>query len=181
MPAIPAESIHEQIEEALRVLLAGIVAGANYWNTFESSTAKVARCSFYRDADLVAAYEQIVLIRPGIETVRELSSGDAISGGGLRGEMETFVEINKRFEKGTENPFEATAPTRATLVNRVIRDVLRRVCLDGITLAPVLGAGTPTVNVIQESLVIDRDQFMEKWARAELRFVISYDFMAATP
>ena len=172
---MPAESVHEQIEEALKTLLAGIVAGADYWNTFNSATAKVARCSFYRPQDLVVGYEQIVLIRPGIETVREFSTGDASTGGGLRGEMETYVEINKRFEAGTENPFEAAAPTRATLINRAIRDVLRKVCLEGITLAGL------AVNVIQESLVIDRDQYAEKWARAELRFVISYDFMAATP
>lgn len=171
-----SESIHEQIAAALRTLLAGIT-GSSYWYDLSDTTKnQVVRTTFFEDADLKEEYDHIILIRPGDETIRELSTGDASSGGGLRGEMEVFILVAHRFETASENPFEEATPTRWTIADRAVFDILRKLFLGpGVTLSGV------AVNVAEQPILIDRARYLPKWAIAELRLLISYDSMATSP
>ena len=72
------------------------------------------------------------------------------------------------------DPLKEQPPTRWQVTNRLVRDAVKRI-LDQVTLSGL------AVNLIADSLAINRDLYVQNWALAELRFTVSYDFQAATP
>jgi hypothetical protein len=156
-----AESVHEQIAAELQTKFAAILSddGTAYWYTPDS----VKRVAFFPDSTaLDTSQEVIYLLRPGDEQITEEETG-----GGCRGEAEFFLVVARQHQAPTENPWLEEAPTRWTVANRLVRDAIRALLAD-VTL------GTLVVNVVADSVSID-------WALAELRFVVEYQFQAATP
>jgi hypothetical protein len=159
-----AESKHEQIAAALKTLFEGIVddAGATYWYAPDL----VARVTFWPDEQgLDRNYQTVYLLRPGDETITEEGTS-----GWAGAEAEFFVIVARQHNAPTESPILEQEPTRWQVANRLIRDAVRRLLSD-VTL------GGLTRNVALGSLVIDRDRYLPNWAIAELRFVVSYDFV----
>lgn len=163
-----AESIHEQVAAALATSFAAILSdnGATYWYT----PTTVKRVAFFpEDQALGREYETIYLLRPGDENVTEEGTS-----GMCRAEAEFFLVVAKQHNVPTENPWLEAAPTRWTVANRLIRDALRKLLAD-VTLSGLV------VNVVADSISIDRDRYLPNWVLAELRFVVEYPFPAATP
>ena len=163
-----AESVHEQVAAALATAFAAIVgdSGTNYWHT----PSTVARVAFFpEEQHLAPEYDVIYLLRPGDENITEHATG-----GACRAEAEFFLVVAKKHNVPTENPWLETTPTRWTVANRLIRDAMKKLLSD-VTLAGV------AVNVVSDSISIDRDRYLPNWALAELRFVVEYPFQAATP
>lgn len=163
-----AESLHEQISAALATSLDAIAEdeGTTYWYT----PTIVKRVTFFpEEKDLDPSYDVIYLLRPGDEDIVEEETS-----GGCRGQAEFFLVVAKRYQVATENPFLEEAPTRWTVVNRLVRDAVR--CL----LSDVTMSGL-VINVLTTSLSIDRDRYLPTWAIAELRFVVEYPFLASAP
>ncbi len=169
-----AESLHEQIGAALVAAFQAIVsdAGATYWYT----PTKVVRVSFFADDfALNPAYDVIYILSAAPEEFTEEGTGDAVAGGTVGSEAEFVLQVARRHEVATEDPYQETAPIRATIVNRLIRDAVRCLLFGNVTL------GNLAVNVAAPSISIDREQYAERWAMAQLRFTVSYSFRAATP
>lgn len=163
-----AESVHEQIADALVTSFEAISgdAGITYWET----PSTVRRVAFFpEDQDLGREYDVIYLLRPGDENVVEEGTS-----GMCRAEAEFFLVVAKQHNVPTENPWIESAPTRWTVANRLVRDVLRKLLSD-VTL------GGLVVNVVADSISIDRDRYLPNWVLAEIRFVVEYPFQAATP
>lgn len=167
---MPAESIHERIAEALRLRLASIVEGPEYWHT----PAAVVRTTFFEDDQLDSSLSHVILVRPGDERHREVGTGDAASGGEIAAEMEVFLLVAKQHRPPTESPYEETAPTRWTVIDRCVRDVLRSLFLE-----PTLGG--LAINVERDGLEVDRARYVAGWALAEIRTWVTYRYLAANP
>lgn len=167
-----AESIHTQIAEALRVRLAAIVGdnGTTYWYTPE----RAVRVGQYDRLIADPSLGQVYAIRPGEETHREYSTGDAISGGVVAAEAELFVLMLRPTEASDDAPFGADGVTKSLEQDRMVRDFLRALWLD-VTL------GGLALNVVDGSLIVDRDVDVEGWAAAEARLTVSYTYLARTP
>lgn len=163
-----SESIHEQIAAALETSLAAIVGdrGATYWYT----PTVVKRVTFFpEEQDLDPTCDVIYLLRPGDEDIVEEETS-----AGCRGQMELFLVVAKLYKVPTENPFKEEAPTRWTVVNRLVRDAVRCLLSD-------VTVGGLVINVLTTSLSVDRDRYLPTWAIAELRFVVEYPFLASAP
>lgn len=164
-----AESIAEQIAEALKTALEGIVAdgGTTYWYRPD----KVLRVSFFPDQftfDPAYGEVQYVLSPDPEEIVEEGTSHQC------KAELGFVLQVAKQHRVPTENPYLEQPPIRWTVANRLIRDAVKRLDAD------VQLAGL-AVNVNTVGISIDRDQYAEGWAMAQLRFTVSYDFNGATP
>lgn len=163
-----AESVHEQIAAALVASFEAITAdgGTTYWET----PSTVRRVAFFpEEQDLGREYDVIYLLRPGDENVVEEGTS-----GMCKAEAEFFLVVAKQHNVPTENPWLEATPTRWTVANRLVRDALRKLLAD-VTLAGLV------VNVVADSISIDRDRYLPNWVLAELRFVVEYPFQAATP
>jgi hypothetical protein len=162
------ESVHEQIAAALQASLEGVLSdgGTTYWYTPDS----VRRVAFFPDATaLDTSMDVIYLLRPGVEDITEEGTG-----GACQGQAEFFLVVAKQHNVPTENPWLETEPTRWTVANRLIRDALRKLLAD-----PTIGGAA--INVVADSISVDRDRFLQNWALAEIRFAVVYAFQAATP
>ena len=167
-----AESKHHQIAEALKARFTAIVTdgGTTYWYT----PAKVVRVQAWDRLIADPSVEQVYALRAGEERHTEESTGDAASGGGVKAEAEFFVLLLRPSLAADENPFGADASTKPTEQDRMVRDFLRALWLD-VTL------GGLVENVVDGSLVIDRDVDVEGWAVAEARFTVVYSYLSRTP
>lgn len=168
-----AESIHWQIVEAIRAKLAAIAGdgGATYWYT----PTHVLRVSSWERMLADSSLEQILALRAQEETHGEEGTGSLSTGGSVRTRAELTLLMLRRDERDTTNPFEEASPTREQIVDRMVRDVLRALW-DDVTL------GGLAINVVAGSFIVDRDVAVEgKWAVAEARFAVDYDYLAKTP
>ena len=168
-----AESIHNQIIAALVTRLEALEedGGSTCWYT----PNRVVVVNSYERLLADPTIKHIYALRPAEETHEEHHTGSSAAGGGLRAIAEFYLLMMRRDEREAMNPFEEATPTRATIVDRIVRDVLRALFLD-VTL------GGLAINIVQGSLVIDRDLDIEgKWAVAEARFGIDYEYLAGTP
>lgn len=162
-----AESKHHQIAEALKARLAAIVGdgGTTYWYT----PARAVRVQAYDRLVADPSIGQVYAVRAGEERHTEAGTG------GLLGvEAEFWVLILRQTEAADDQPFGADESTKATEQDRMVRDFLRALWLD-VTL------GGLVENVVDGSLVIDRDVDVELWACAEARFTVRYTYQALTP
>lgn len=169
-PAV--EPYHERIAEAIRTRLAGITAGASYWYT----PSKVLRTVVFDEGDLDVSHDLVILIAPGDETHREAGTGDASSGGEMAVEAEIRLLAAKRYNPATENPYQEQAPTRWTIGNRLVRDVLKALLSD-----VTLGGLAQNIHAKGDGIVADRARFIAGWALVELRLVVLYRYLAANP
>ena len=164
-----AESIAEQIAEALVSSLSGIVGdnGAAYWYTPDT----VVRVSYFPNQWLPAPEVGRVqyVLSPGSESVIEETTSN-----GAKAEAEFILQLCYLLDAATENPYEQIALTRWTVVNRMVRDAVKRL-LSNVTLTGLVG------NVVSDSISIDREQYSPRWAMAQLRFTVEYPFQADTP
>ena len=159
------ESRHEQIAEAIIAALSTIVAGTDY----HYAPDRIVRTTFFTEAPFDPSLgEGVYFLRPGDEEIKEESTGSQL------GEAEFFLVVARRHQVATENPYQEEAPTRWQVCNRMIRDVLKKLFSD-VTL------GGLAINIITDSLVIDRARYMSGWAVAELRFVVQYSFLVGSP
>lgn len=169
-----AESRHWLIGEAIRAALGDIVvtgaAGSVYWYKPEKSV-RVSRFDGLLDDATLA---QVFALRAGEETHTEESTGDPTSGGIVGAAAEFFLLMLRRHNQATENPYQESDPTRAKVVDRMVRDALRRLWID-VTLGGLAN------NISQGSLLIDRDVWVPGWACAEARFTVLYSYPARTP
>ena len=164
-----SESIIEQATERLRTNLAAIVAdgGATYWY----STGVAYRVPYYEDRHLDSSRDPAkttVLVRMGDETHEEHSSQTC------KAHAEVFVLVAIPFRPATERPEEVASPTRMTLVNRMVRDILRAVWAD-----PQL-AGL-VENVAGDPITVDREREVDGWAMAETRLSLAYSYERSAP
>jgi hypothetical protein len=161
-----SESVHEQIAAAIQTALAGIVAdnGTTYWYRPNAVRRVVWFDEQYLDSSLAVIY----LLRPGIERVSEEASQQ------IAGSAEFFLVVARRHEKVSEDPARETAPTRWTVADRMVRDVLKKLLAD-----PTLGGKCD--NVFAEDVTIDRDMYLDTWALAELRFIAQYTTAGSAP
>lgn len=167
-----AESKHSQIAAALKARFEAIVAdgGGTYWYTPD----RVARVQAYDRLLADKSLGTVYAIRPGQEQHAEESTGDSSTGGIMAAEAEFFVLLLQPTAAVDNNPFGQDASTRSIEQDRVIRDFLRALLLD-VTLDGLVE------NLIQDSLIVDRDVGVEGWAVAEARFVVRYSYPARTP
>lgn len=162
--AVP-ESVHEQVAEALRSLLAGITAdGTSYHYTPDA----VYRVSFFEDRFLDRSNPHTILIRPGDEQHEEYATQT------VKANAEFYILVAYNIGPATENPASADTPTRWTHIDRAVRDVLKKLWSD-----PQLGG--LAINIAAETLDISRDVSVEGWALAEIRTVVSYIYTKETP
>lgn len=164
-----AESIHEQIVAAIETSLEGIVGdgGDTYWYT----PGAVTRVTWDEERLLDSSIDgPIYALRPGEETHAESTTG----------EMEALAEIHvlvaTTFESA-ETPLEPADTSRATVVNRMVRDVLRKLLTD----VQITSIGGAVDNVFDGSVVIDRDRYVAGWALAEIIFTIKYRYAGGVP
>ena len=164
-----AESIAEQIAAALQTSLAAIVGdgGATYWYT----PSVVLRVSFFPQGFMfepAAGPVQYVLSPGGEDIIEERTSQGAAA------EHEFVLQVAMLLDAPTENPYIEATPIRATVVNRLVRDAVRKLLSD-VVLGGLVG------NVVTTSLAIDREQYDPRWAMAQIRFTVSYPFQGPTP
>ena len=166
------ESKHSQIAEALKTRFAAIVAdgGTTYWYT----PAKVARVQAYDRLLADPTVGHVYAVRAGEERHSEESTGSPSTGGVMSAEAEIFVLLLRPSAAVDDNPFGVDASTKAIEQDRMVRDFLRALFLD-VTLAGLV------TNVVDGSLVVDRDMEIEGWAVAEARFTGRYSYPARTP
>lgn len=164
-----AESRHEQIAVALRDHLAGIIAdgGANFWYT----PAAVGRCLAWDDSFLDASLDYMLFLKPGLETHREEATKQ------VRAEAEMLVLIARKVAPVTERPFVEEEPSRWTIVDRCVRDVLKKLWdwTSNEDLATLI------INIATEGVVVNRDDTAAGWALGELRFVVDYQYQKVYP
>jgi hypothetical protein len=166
-----AESVHEQVAAAVQASLAAIVSdnGATYWYT-----PTVVRTLWFVEEDLLKASvgTPIYAIRPGDETHTEESAQRT------DGLMDLYVLVASPFTE-SETPFApaASGVTRWTMVNRMVRDVLRKLLTD----VQLLSAGGAVTNIFGGPVIVDRDRYVDGWAIAELHFPVSYRYLNGTP
>lgn len=168
-----AESIHEQLSAALETSLGQIVGdgGATYWET----PGAVTRSAWGdEDESLLNALIEgpIYAIRPGEEIHSESDPGTAIA-------LAPFAILLAHKYDFTETAFEVPALRRMTLVNRMVRDVLRKLLAD-----VKLGAfsqGGLVENVFQGDVIVDRNKYAVGWALAEIAFVSKYRYFGGVP
>jgi hypothetical protein len=167
-----AESLHHQIAEALRTRLAAITGdgGTTYWYT----PAGVARVQAYDRLVADPTVGMVYAIRAGEERHREEGTGSPTTGGLVAAEAEFWVLMLRPTEATDDNPFGADASTKATEQDRMVRDFLRALWLD-VTLGGLAN------NIVDGSLIVDRDMEVEGWAVAEARFAVFYSYPARTP
>lgn len=167
-----AESIHNQIAEALKTRLEAIVAdeGVSYWYT----PKRVVRCMAYDRLLADKSVGSVYAIRAGQEQHAEKSTGSAATGGMMQAEAEFFLELLRETKAASDNPFGADESTKAIEQDRMVRDVLRALLLD-VTL------GGLAENIVATSLIVGRDVEIPGWAVAEVRFVVAYTYAARTP
>lgn len=166
------ESKHNQIADALKARFAAIVAdgGATYFYT----PAQVARVQAYDRLLADPTVGQVYALRAGEERHREESTGGAVTGGIVAAEAEFFVLLLRPTAAVDDNPFGADASTKAIEQDRMVRDFLRALFLD-VTL------GGLASNIVDGSLIVDRDMEIEGWAVAEARFTVLYTYPSRTP
>lgn len=162
-----AESIHSQIAEALKARFAALVgnSGTTYWYT----PARVVRVQAYDRLIADPSVGSIYAIRAGEERHSEEGTG-----GLTAAEAEFWVLLLRPTQASDDNPFGSDESTKAIEQDRMVRDFLRALFLD-VTL------GGLASNVVDGSLVVDRDVEVEGWAVAEARFTVRYSYQALTP
>jgi len=166
-----AESIHEQIVVALRSSLAAITSdgGTTYWYT----PAAVVRTLWFAPDEAVlkpGLGGPIYAIRPGEETHEEGTTGSS------KGFMDLFVLVATPYTD-SDTPHNPATVMRWTVVNRMVRDVLRKMLVD----VQLVSAGGAVENVFANPVTVDRDRFVEGWAIAEIHFTIVYAYRNSTP
>jgi hypothetical protein len=161
-----AESIFEQALLQIKDDIEGIVAdgGSTYWYRPD----RVDLVTFFEDRMLDSSHDYIVLIRPGDENHEEKATNLCVSN------SEVYILVSKRFELPTEFPPDESAPSRLTVVNRMVRDVLRSLWTD-------VQLGGLVENIAVEPILVDREREVEGWAMAEIRLVLRYDYVKETP
>jgi len=161
-----SESVHEQIAAALVSALSGIVGnnGTTYWYT----PSAVRRVVWFDEQYLDSTLSVIYLLRPGIERIEETASQQ------ITGNAEFFLVVARKHMKATEDPLREPAPTRWTVADRMVRDVVKKLLVD-----PTLGGLCD--NVFAESVTVDRDMYLDNWALAELRFAAEYTTAGSAP
>ena len=158
---------------AIQTSLAAIVAdgGATYWYT-----PTVVRTLWFSDeeGDLNLLQEEIggpiYAIRPGDEIHNEGATG------GMYVEADVFVLVATPFTD-PETPFVPAVPSRWTVVNRMVRDVLRKLLVD----VRLISVGGAVDNIFAAPVIVDRDRFVEGWAIAEIQLQVSYRYLGGVP
>lgn len=154
-----AESLAEQVAAKLKTSLAALTAGADYWYTPDA----VERISFFPDdAQLPDTLGDVVyLLHPGRENVAEEATGRTL----VRHEF--AIVAAKQHRVATERAYLEEAPTRWQVMNRLARDITRCL-LSNVTLNGL------AVNVDTDSIVIERDGYLQNWAFVTVRFTVSW-------
>jgi len=165
-----AESRLDAIEAALQSGAAAIRADGG--TTYHYTPDLVDVVGFYDE--LGAGREVVWLFRAGEEEHAEETTGDAASGFGMLATAEFFLLVACHFDPSGEEPGDQPDPSRSRVVNRLVRDAIRFLLSD-------VQLGGLAENVVNGSLFVNRDMFHEKWALAELRFVVRYSYQSLTP
>lgn len=167
------ESIHEQIAAALKSSLQGIVGdgGVTYWYT----PGVVVRVPFFEETGPYGLLDSsisgpIYAIRPGEESHEEQVTQNTDA------EMEVFILMLQRFTE-TESAFTLASVPRWTMVNRMVRDVLRKLLQD----VQLLSVGGAVDNIMALPGLVDRDRWIDGWAVAELQLRIGYRYAGGVP
>jgi len=162
-----AESQHSRIAEALKARFAAIVGdnGTTYWYT----PARVARVQAYDRLIADPSVGAVYAIRAGEERHTEEGTGGLVGA-----EAEFWTLLLRPTLSSDDNPFGTDESTKAIEQDRMVRDFLRALFLD-VTL------GGLASNVVDGSLVIDRDVDVEGWACAEARYTVRYSYQALAP
>jgi hypothetical protein len=165
-----AESVANQVLDGIVTQMSAIVgdSGTTYWYT----PTRVAKVAFHLDDDLdqtVAASGQVIyLIRPGDEAHREGTTSEMLA------DLEVVALLARRFEPASELAADADTPTRVTVVNRLVRDYLRKLLSNVQFAAGVL-------NAAKDEILVNRDRSVEGWAVAEVRHTVSYSYLKEAP
>jgi hypothetical protein len=158
-----SEPRDELVVQAVVARLAAIVGdlGATYWYT-----PTVRRVIEPTEADLDASLPAIYFLAPGDQADEEAGSG-----GVAAARAELFLTLCVRLP-GEGHKDEQQ--TRWVTANRAVGDVKRALLAD-VTLGGLVD------NVFFGSVRIDRSFFVERWAWAEMRFTLAYDYTRAAP
>jgi hypothetical protein len=166
------ESKHEQIEEAIKSRLASIVgdSGVNWWFTPD----RVIRYPAFTEQCLDTSLTTVYVLSPDEEEDAEASTGTAATGGGIRAQARLDLVLATRYQ-GSEHPFQAEAPLRATLQNRMARDVKKKLRED-ITLGGGLARNL-------DFILTDRgaETHHPGWAIVAMRLLVTYWYQALVP
>lgn len=168
-----AESVHEQLAAAIKTSLAAIVgdAGTTYWYT----PGAVARSSWSEDDTPLldpSVVGPIYAVRPGEERHTE-DVGEVVNV-----LADIHILLVSRFET-PEAPLTPATPSRATVVNRMVRDVLRKLLAD--VQLGAFSVGGLVENIFAEPVIVDRDRFVAGWAIAEIVFASAYRYVGGAP
>ena len=164
-----AESIHEQIAAAIQTSLQGIQgdSGTTYWYT----PGLVGKTLWFDEGLLDSSMAgPTYAIRPGEETHTEQTTGE------VNAEMDVFILLALPFNT-PERLAAPVNPSRWTVINRMVRDVLRKLLVD----VQLVSVGGAVDNVFSTPVIVDRDRFVEGWAIAEIHFRVSYRYSGNTP
>ena len=161
-----AESLHEQISEALQTRLKAIAAdnGTTYWYTPDA----VYRVLEFSGADLDDSLDLILFLRPDNDIVREGATTR------VEGEATFTVLIAARDMRASKSPTtddEGTDPPGPTIIGRCVADV-RAALLSEVTL------GSLAWNVARGEIEADYSFAVEKWLCATVTFTVAYDYAA---
>lgn len=165
------ESIHQQIAEELK-------SGAQDIRTdggvaYHYTPSLVDSIAFYPET-LDPSLEVVWLFRPGEEEHTEDESGGGPSDIGMSATAEFFLVVAHRYEASSEEPGHQPEPSRATVVDRLVRDALRYLLAD-------IRLGGLVENIVNGSLFVNRNWWDPAWAVAELRFVVLYSYRSGAP
>lgn len=163
------ETILEQIQTVLQALVAD--GGATAWY----SPAKVYIVRTWNDSRLWDSSIEgpVYGIRRGDRNHMEDATGDSVSGGVMKAEVDVHVLVSLRYSPAGADD----VPSEALVAERMQRDILRALMMD-----PQL-AGLVS-NVAMEGTGVD-DQIIDDapdgWVCAELAFRVGYTYQAANP
>lgn len=167
-----AESIHEQIAAAIETSLSGIQgdSGVMWWFT----PGLVVRVLWFDEALLDSSIlGPTYAIRPGEETHTEETTQQ------IHAEMDVFILLAVPFNT-PERIAAPVNPSRWTVVNRMVRDVLRKLLVDVQLVTSAVTSGS-VENIFATPVIVDRDRFVDGWAIAEIHFRVSYSYVGGVP
>lgn len=154
-------SSHDDVMEALRAWLAGIIGGTG---TYVYTPNAVKRTMFWPDETaLDPTLETIYLIRP----VQKRTS--FYDGHRLDRRLEVRILCAHKFEEPTEKPLVQATPARERIAIDMEADVVERIWSD-----VRLGRPDIVVDAMAEAWTTDFNIASPTWVLIELRLVIRY-------
>lgn len=168
-----AESISDQVIDAIVASLTAISgdSGTTYWETPGAVIAVDFPLETLLDPSISGP---IYAVQAGAEEHVEGETGTVV--GAVEVELPLTIFCLQSFPDDLL-PFRQRDPRRGKVVNRMVRDVLRKLLVD----VQLLSVGGAVENVFAKPVIVDRDIYLPNWAAAEIHFRVSYIYRNGTP